>query len=205
MLPHRSTAHRASVHAICPRGSDLEVIMYRMFAVTALAIVAACQPARQTDSVPGTSTGSTTSTAGTPTVTRSDTTRTSGGAPTSPNTGGATLSLDASRYAPGARVVMRVTNQTTDTLGYNQCSSRSVERDQGGRWVAHPEPGRMCTMELRLLMPSETQTANTTLPQDLTPGTYRIVLTLGRQRTPPPNSPANWGTVRAISASFRVE
>ena len=61
---------------------------------------------------------------------------------------------------------------------------------------ATPGTGTMCTMELRLLMPNETQTATTDLPRDLPRGTYRIVLSLSRQ------SASNPGTVRAISPTF---
>lgn len=117
----------------------------------------------------------------------------------------ATLTLDRSTYSSGARVVMRVTNRTKDTLGYNQCSSRSIERDRDGSWMAYPEEGRICTMELRLLYPNETQTANTSLPANMPAGTYRIMVILGRQRAAPAGAPSNWGTVRAASPSFRVE
>jgi Big-like domain-containing protein len=117
----------------------------------------------------------------------------------------AELRLDRTTFAAGSQVLMRITSRTNDTLGFNQCSSRTIERQQGQAWVAHPEPDRMCTMELRLLMPRESQTATTDLPGNLTVGTYRIVLSFGRQRTPPPNAPADWGVVRAVSAPFRIE
>lgn len=118
---------------------------------------------------------------------------------------GATLTIDRSSYSPGATVIMRITSKVSDTLGFNACSSRSIERQQGENWAAYPEPGRMCTMELRLLYANQTTTANTLLPRDLPTGTYRLVLVLGRQRSAPAGAPANWGTVRAVSSSFRVE
>ena len=156
--------------------------------------VAACQSA-QTDGTPTPAGGSTTYTRGTPDTT-SDTTRVSAEVPSQP--GGATLTLDRASYSAGATATMRITSQTSDTLGYNPCANRVVERQEGSNWVAHPEPGRMCTMELRLLMPNQTVTNTTDLPVDLRGGTYRMVLSLSRQST------SNPGTVRAISPTFRV-
>ncbi len=89
----------------------------------------------------------------------------------SADTSGVTLSLDKTEYSPGGAVVMTISSQRADTLGYNPCSDRSVERETGGGWVVHPEPNRMCTMELRLLKPAETQTAGTDVPADVTAGT----------------------------------
>ena len=97
---------------------------------------------------------------------------------------------------------MRIVSQTSDTLGFNQCSSRSVERQDGSRWVPFPEPDRMCTMELRMLMPNETQSVTTDLPATLSAGTYRMVLTLGRQTARPMQR--GEGTVTAVSAPFRL-
>lgn len=164
-----------------------------VFVVCVLA--ASCQTAQQ-DGTPAAGTGSTSFVRGIPDTLRSDTTVGAGNQP-SPS-GGATLTLDLTSYSPGATVAMRIRNQTSDTLGFNQCSSRVVERHDGGSWAAHPEPGRMCTMQLQLLMPQDTTTATTDLPQDLRTGTYRIVLSLSRQ------SSANPGTVRAISPNFTV-
>ena len=135
--------------------------------LTIAAGAVACQTAQRPDEAPGTAAGST------------------------------TLTLDRASYAAGATATMRITSQTRDTLGFNQCSSRSIERQEGSGWVPVPEPQRMCTMELRLLMPNETQTANTDLPATLSAGTYRMVLRLGRQST-------QGGEVRAVSAPFRV-
>jgi hypothetical protein len=109
------------------------------------------------------------------------------------------LSVDKADYAPGGAVVMTITNHNTDTLGYNPCSNRSFERDSGGSWVVHPEPNRMCTMELRLLNPHETQTANTAVPGDASAGTYRLVLRLRPERADTAAS-----TVTAVSSPFTV-
>lgn len=154
---------------------------------------AACQTAQQDGGLPAA--GSTSYARGTPDTMYSDTTR---GARNPSRSGDVTLTVDLTSYAPGGTVAMRIRNHTSDTLGFNQCSSRVVERQEGTRWVAHPEPGRMCTMQLQLLMPNDTTTATTDLPQDIRGGTYRIVLSLSRQ------SAANPGTVRAASPSFRV-
>jgi hypothetical protein len=170
----------------------------RITRVVLICVVAGCQTAQQeTTPAPGSgAAGATSYTRGTPDTLRSDTSR---GARNEPSqSGDVTLTLDLTSYAPGATVTMRLRNQTRDTLGFNQCSSRVVERQEGSNWVAHPEPGRMCTMELRLLMPNETSPATTDLPQDLRGGTYRIVVTFSRQ------SSANPGTVRAISPNFTV-
>lgn len=158
-------------------------------------LAAACQTAQQ-DGNPGPVSGSTSFTRGTPDTMHSDTSRGARAEPTP--SGGVTLTVDLTTYAPGGTVAMRLRNQTSDTLGFNQCSSRVVERQEGSRWVAHPEPGRMCTMQLQLLLPNDTTTATTDLPQDIGSGTYRIALSLSRQ------SARNPGTIRAVSPAFRV-
>ncbi len=117
------------------------------------------------------------------------------------DTSGVTLSLDKTEYSPGAAVVMTISSQRSDTLGYNPCSNRSVERDTGSGWVVHPEPNRVCTMELRLLNPGETQTAPTDVPADVTAGTYRIVLRLRPERS---DAAPGSGSVTATSAPFTV-
>jgi hypothetical protein len=113
---------------------------------------------------------------------------------------GVSLTLDKTEYAPGAAAVMTLSSQRSDTLGYNPCSSRSVERDMGGNWVVHAEPNRMCTMELRMLNPGQSQSVPATLPGDLTAGTYRIVM----QFQPQSAGGQAAGSVRAVSPSFTV-
>ena len=158
-------------------------------------IAAACQRAQQ-DGTPTPGMGATSYTRGSPDTMRSDTTLGARAEPSQP--GAATLTLDLTTYSPGATVTMRIRSQTRDTLGFNQCSTRVVERQEGTSWIAHAEPGRMCTMQLQLLLPNESTTATTDLPQDLRSGMYRIVLTLTRQ------SSTNAGAVRAVSPTFRV-
>ena len=164
------------------------------FVILVCGIAAGCQSTPQDGA--SASTGSTSYTRGTPDTMRADTI--AGARTTPPQSGGVTLTLDLTTYSPGATVAMRIRSQVPDTLGFNQCSSRIVERQEGSRWIPHPEPGRMCTMQLQLLMPNDATTATTDLPQDLRPGTYRIVVSFSRQ------SAANPGTIRAVSPSFRV-
>lgn len=169
------------------------------FMLLAVLLTGACQSAPPADAPSTTTAGDTTYTRGTPDTTRSDTTRPSGGTERSE----VTVTLDRSTYAPGATATMTIRNGGRDTLGYNQCSSRAIEQQQGSAWVVHPEPERMCTMEIRLLNPGETQTATTDIPSTLPRGgTYRLVLTLSRQRATTSGQSA--GSVRATSASFRV-
>lgn len=171
--------------------------MRRLLAI--MALVTGCQSAQQSDTTAGV--GTTTYTRGPTDTVSTDTTRT-GGETVQPS-GEVTLTLDKSSYARGSTAVMTIRSRSEDTLGYNPCSNRSVERQEGRSWVKHPEPDRMCTMELRLLMPGQTQTANTDVPASLTAGTYRITLLLSRQRNQRPGEQAS-GTVQAISPAFRV-
>jgi hypothetical protein len=166
-------------------------------ALAVSSIVTGCRSGQQDQSTSGSTAGTTTRTTGTPTVTRSETTRVSSDTTQGVVRSDVSVTLDRASYAAGATVTMTVRNQGRDTLGYNQCSSRAVERQEGSTWAGVPEPSRMCTMELRLLTPNETQAAKTDLPATLVPGTYRLVLTLGRQSTA-------GGSVRAVSPTFRV-
>ncbi|HJU73941.1 MAG TPA: hypothetical protein VJ717_09350 [Gemmatimonadaceae bacterium] len=97
---------------------------------------------------------------------------------------------------------MTIRSQRSDTLGYNPCANRSVERETPSGWVLHPEPARICTMELRLLIPGATQSVETDVPGDLSTGTYRFVVSLVPERADSTPGPAT--TVRAVSAPFRV-
>jgi hypothetical protein len=157
----------------------------------------ACQSAQTDGTETAATAGTTTVARGTPTVTRSDTTRVGEGA-VQGSSDEVQLTVDRTSYAPGATLTMRIVSRSRDALGFNQCSSRAYERQEGSNWVVHQEPARMCTMELRLLMPNETQSVTTDLPAPLPAGTYRLVLTLGRQQS------GSAGSVRAVSPSFRV-
>ena len=159
-----------------------------------LLIVSACRYGRQ-DAAETSGAGATTYATGA-LISRAETTHVTGNT-TQASAGDVSVTLDKAAYTAGATVAMTVKSQSRDTLGYNQCSSRVVERQEASSWVQVPEPDRMCTMELRLLNPNETQTAKTDLPATLVSGNYRLVLTLGKQ------SPAG-GSVRAVSPTFRV-
>ncbi len=157
----------------------------------AIAMLAACTPASpQPERTPATPSSSSQSppTAGTP----SD--------PAPAASSDADLTLDKSSFASGAQVRMTIRSRTSDVLGFNPCN-RTLERQDGSRWVKFEEPGRMCTMELWLLEPQATRSATTDLPASVPSGTYRVVLLLSRQK---PGAVGNSGTVRAVSASFAV-
>jgi len=110
-----------------------------------------------------------------------------------------TIDLDRTTYTTGSRVELRITNHTSDTLGFNPCT-RSIERLLRNAWVTFPEPARVCTMQLYLLSPHATRTEATELPASLERGTYRVVLTFTRESARP-----NPGTVRGVSRAFQVE
>jgi uncharacterized protein YfaS (alpha-2-macroglobulin family) len=168
----------------------------------------ACQPAKEGQGATSSTAGPTTRTTGSPPAASVDSPRsapnsTARRAPrtqgrSAQNSAEVTITLDRSSYSAGGTANVSVTSHSRDTLGYNFCSSRTVERKQGESWVAIPEPGRMCTMEIRLLNPGETQTASITMPESMPAGTYRVVITFSRQR------PSASGSVRAISSSFSV-
>lgn len=173
----------------------------RVGGVALAAVAIGCQPAQHQD-------GATERRADTiygrgAEVTRSETTRARGDTMAGQEASGAELKVDKSSYRAGDRVGMGITSRTSDTLGFNPCT-RSIERMSGSTWVVQPEPNRMCTMELWLLEPRASRQANTELPTSIGVGTYRLVLLLSRQRTAPAGSPANWGTVRAVSSAFEV-
>jgi hypothetical protein len=113
---------------------------------------------------------------------------------------GATIGLDRGSYAPGSRVELRLTNHTSDQLGFNPCT-RSIERQlANGGWTLIVERDRVCTMQLYLLEPRVTRVESTDLPPSLERGTYRLVLSFTRENagTPAPS-------FRAVSGAFRVE
>jgi len=114
------------------------------------------------------------------------------------------LTVDRSAYAAGATAQATVTNSSALVFGYNQCSSRSFERQETRGWVAVSEPARICTMELRLLKSKETQTFSVTLPQDVSAGSYRLVLSLSRQGPASSDQQPNTA-VQVYSQAFRIE
>ena len=116
---------------------------------------------------------------------------------------GVVIALDRASYSPGSRVELRLTNHTTDRLGFNPCT-RSIERRVGGAWTLILERDRVCTMQLYLLEPHATRVESTDLPASLERGTYRLVLSFTRENTgvtPPTPAPA----FRVVSGEFLVE
>ena len=127
-----------------------------------------------------------------------DATSAPAGSTTSSRSAGVTVVADKATYPRNAAVNLRLTNNTADTLGFNRCSSRTVERQSGQTWAAIPEPGRMCTMELQLLKPGETQTITVSVPANVEAGTYRISISFNRQ------SSAATSAVRGTSQAFQI-
>ena len=81
--------------------------------------------------------------------------------------GGVTLSAEAK----GDEVVLTLTNQSAEPVGYNLCSSRLMRRS-GETWTNVPT-GVMCTMEIRTLAPGASDTFTHTRPSGLASGQYR--------------------------------
>jgi hypothetical protein len=116
---------------------------------------------------------------------------------------GVTIDLDKTTYSAGDQVWLRVTNHTTDQLGYNPCA-RSIERRNNDSWALIVEPARVCTMQLFLLNAHATRTDATDLPTSLERGTYRIALGFTRE-TPGVTPQTPNSTIRAVSAPFQVQ
>ena len=113
-----------------------------------------------------------------------------------PGNAGVRLTLDRSSYRPGADVTITLTNSTSQTFGYNECT-RMVERQDGNSWTAVAEPDRVCTMHLALLQPNSTASARTDLPASLRSGSYRLSLALSDET-------ANAAGPRVYSSVFTV-
>ena len=122
---------------------------------------------------------------------------TSSGAGTQP----ITVTVDRATYAPGATVGLRIVNATDGTFGYNPCT-RTLEREQAGAWVAAPEPGRVCTRELRILAGRTTVSTTTDVPRSLAAGQYRLVLSFSPEDA---SAGASRDVVLVRSDAFRVE
>lgn len=84
-----------------------------------------------------------------------------------------TLTTDASSYAPGGQVNLRLRNAGQRTYLYNLCPSQ-VQRRDGGSWVPFQAAAEVCTMELRQLGPAGEATFAFRLRQDAPAGEYRV-------------------------------
>jgi hypothetical protein len=108
-----------------------------------------------------------------------------------------TLATDAQSYAPGAPIVVRLSNGSRTRLGYNLCRA-SLDRNIDDDWrQVQPTLGEVCTAELRTLAPGQTATFSFRTDRQTRRGQYRIRSEL---------NDAQGGTgVTALSNSFRVE
>jgi hypothetical protein len=115
-------------------------------------------------------------------------------------TSGVVIALDRATYSPGSQVQLRITNHTTDQLGFNPCT-RSIEHRVATGWALIVERDRVCTMQLYLLEPHATRVESTDLPPSLERGTYRLVLSFTRETAGAERAPA----IRAVSPEFQVQ
>jgi hypothetical protein len=107
--------------------------------------------------------------------------------------------IDKMEYRSGERVALTIVNRGDGQYAFNPCN-RTIEQESGGKWAPFEEPGRICTMEVWLIDPGETRTAETTLPRTMGPGRYRLSIAMGRQ-TPPAadRPPATSGPFSVVS------
>ncbi len=82
------------------------------------------------------------------------------------------LSVEAVPALPGDSVTLVLENASETEVGYNLCPSTLV-RQSSDEWIAVPSD-RICTMELRMLQPGQSDRFTLTLPEDIAPGTYRF-------------------------------
>lgn len=87
------------------------------------------------------------------------------------------IMADRARYRAGDPLTLTIRNRRADTVSFNPCT-RTLETQRDGKWIAVPEPARICTMEAWMLSPGGTRVGPTDLPADLGAGRYRIVLGL---------------------------
>jgi hypothetical protein len=109
------------------------------------------------------------------------------------------VTTDRTSYRAGDPVTLTIHNGSSDTVTFNPCT-RTLEREQEGRWSAVAEPQRICTMEAWILAPGEQRAGPTELPADLTAGSYRAVVALTLESA----SPESAG-LEARSGAFAVE
>ena len=88
---------------------------------------------------------------------------------------GLEITADRPHYRAGGPLTITIRNSREDTVSFNPCT-RTLETQRDGKWIAVPEPARICTMEAWLLAPGETRAGPTELPADLVAGRYRAVL-----------------------------
>jgi hypothetical protein len=86
------------------------------------------------------------------------------------------LRTDADSYAPGGSMTLTLENQGSERVGYNLCV-HGLERRSGDAWTS-VESERVCTAHLEMLEPGQTASYETTVPEDLASGEYRVRLPL---------------------------
>ena len=96
-------------------------------------------------------------------------------------------------------MTLTLENKSASSFTFNPCN-RSIERQDGGKWIALPDEGRMCTMEAWVLDPHGSRSGPTELPATIAPGKYRVVVRLNRDQTAGAQSSA----VSAISDAITV-
>ena len=96
------------------------------------------------------------------------------------------VSTDMKSYRAGDPVQLRIVNETGDSYTYNPCT-RTVERLSGTDTWTEVKEDRICTMIAHVLDPNATRTERTELGEQLTPGSYRLVVRFTRDAA---NKPA---------------
>ena len=98
---------------------------------------------------------------------------------------GLEITADRPHYRAGGPLTITIRNSREDTVSFNPCT-RTLETQRDGKWIAVPEPARICTMEAWMLSPGSTRAGPTELPADLRAGRYRLVLGFGVESAEPP-------------------
>ena len=88
-------------------------------------------------------------------------------------------------------------NKSGSKYGFNPCN-RALEREQSGSWVAVPDAGRICTLQIWALAAQDTVTAATEIDATLAAGRYRIVVRMI------PDSPNATAVISAVSDPITV-
>ena len=111
----------------------------------------------------------------------------------------AVLETDQTTYAPGAKVMLRLGNESLQPLGYNLCFSK-LQRLEGQDWVVvqRPDsaPREICQAYMAMLNPGSTASSFRSLYDPLPEGEYRFLTDVH----------GDWDKKRVelVSNSFRV-
>lgn len=91
---------------------------------------------------------------------------------------GLSLLTDRLVYSPGSPIVLTLRNQGAERVGYNLCTAQ-LEHLVDGEWK-RVDSNRVCTMELRMLMPGSSASFPFYDLDELEPGKYRFRLNVQR-------------------------